>query len=96
MIPGDGIGREVIPEGVRVHLEAVGGGGKTTAWNFKWLVEFPHWSSTDWYKAKHGKMCPTTGPSDLSKFDAIYFGAVGWPDRRRTTSRLGAADQVRR
>ena len=71
VIPGDGIGREVIPEGVRV-LEAV---GAKHGLRFKWQ-EFP-WSC-DWYKA-HGKMRPDDAPEILRKFDAIYFGAVGNP-----------------
>ena len=71
VIPGDGIGREVIPEGIRA-LEAVGAKhGLTFAWQ-----EFP-WSC-DWYKA-HGRMCPDDAPEILRGFDAIYFGAVGNP-----------------
>jgi tartrate dehydrogenase/decarboxylase/D-malate dehydrogenase len=71
VIPGDGIGREVMPEGVRV-LEAV---GAKHGLRFDWQ-EFP-WSC-DWYK-QHGKMCPDDAPDILRKFDAIYFGAVGNP-----------------
>jgi tartrate dehydrogenase/decarboxylase/D-malate dehydrogenase len=71
VIPGDGIGREVIPEGLRV-LEAVGAKHDI---RFRW-TEFP-WSC-DWYKA-HGRMCPADAPEILRKFDAIYFGAVGNP-----------------
>jgi tartrate dehydrogenase/decarboxylase/D-malate dehydrogenase len=71
VIPGDGIGREVVPEGVRV-LEAV---GAKHGIGFKWQ-EFP-WSC-DWYQA-HGRMCPEEAPEILKKFDAIYFGAVGNP-----------------
>ena len=71
VIPGDGIGREVIPEGVRV-LEAV---GARHGLRFKWQ-EFP-WSC-DWYQA-HGKMRPDDAPELLRKYDAIYFGAVGNP-----------------
>ena len=71
VIPGDGIGREVVPEGVRV-LEAV---GAKHGLRFKWK-EFD-WSC-DWYKA-HGRMCPEDAPDTLRKFDAIYFGAVGNP-----------------
>ena len=71
VIPGDGIGREVIPEGVRV-LEAV---GAKRGIRFKWQ-EFP-WSC-DWYQA-HGRMCPEDAPEILRKFDAVYFGAVGNP-----------------
>ena len=71
VIPGDGIGREVIPEGVRV-LEAVGAKhGIAFQWKeYDW--------SCDWYK-KHGKMRPDDAPDILRKFDAIYFGAVGNP-----------------
>ncbi len=71
VIPGDGIGREVIPEGVRV-LEAA---GAKYGLRFKWQ-EFP-WSC-DWYKA-HGRMCPEDAPAILKQFDAVYFGAVGNP-----------------
>jgi tartrate dehydrogenase/decarboxylase/D-malate dehydrogenase len=71
VIAGDGIGREVIPEGVRV-LEAVGARhGIRFAWQ-----EFP-WSC-DWYKS-HGRMCPEDAPDILRKFDAVYFGAAGDP-----------------
>jgi tartrate dehydrogenase/decarboxylase/D-malate dehydrogenase len=71
VIPGDGIGREVIPEGVRV-LEAV---GAKHGIRFQWK-EFD-WSC-DWYKA-HGRMCPEDAPDILRKFEAVYFGAVGNP-----------------
>jgi tartrate dehydrogenase/decarboxylase/D-malate dehydrogenase len=71
VIPGDGIGREVMPEGVRV-LEAVGArhGIKFEFKEFDW--------SCDWYQ-QHGKMCPDEAPEILRKFDAVYFGAVGNP-----------------
>jgi tartrate dehydrogenase/decarboxylase/D-malate dehydrogenase len=69
VIPGDGIGREVMPEGVRV-LEAA---GARHGIRFQWK-EFD-WSC-DWYK-QHGRMCPEDAPDILRKFDAIYFGAVG-------------------
>ncbi len=72
VVPGDGIGREVIPEGVRV-LEAV---GAQHGLRFTWK-EFP-WSC-DWYKA-HGRMCPDDAADTLRKYDAVYFGAVGNPD----------------
>jgi tartrate dehydrogenase/decarboxylase/D-malate dehydrogenase len=71
VIPGDGIGREVVPEGVRV-LEAAGARhGLRLTWQ-----EFP-WSC-DWYKA-HGRMCPEDAPDILRGYDAVYFGAVGNP-----------------
>ena len=71
VIPGDGIGREVMPEGVRV-MEAA---GAKHGLRFQWQ-EFP-WSC-DWY-VQHGKMCPDDAPQILRGFDAIYFGAAGNP-----------------
>ena len=71
VIPGDGIGREVVPEGIRV-LEAV---SARHGLRFHWQ-EFP-WSC-DWYQA-HGRMCPEDAPQTLRGFDAVYFGAVGNP-----------------
>lgn len=71
VIPGDGIGREVMPEGIRV-LEAV---GVKHGLQFAW-TEFP-WSC-DWYKT-HGRMCPDDAPDILRRHDAVYFGAVGDP-----------------
>jgi len=71
VIAGDGIGREVMPEGVRV-LEAA-----AARHNLRLqFQEFP-WNC-DWYKV-HGRMCPQDAPDILRKFDAIYFGAVGNP-----------------
>src|SRR3954464_15121167 len=71
VIPGDGIGREVVPEGI-LALEAI---GTRHGIAFTW-EEFP-WSC-DWYAA-HGRMCPEDAPQTLSAYDAIYFGAVGNP-----------------
>ena len=71
VIPGDGIGREVMPEGVRV-MEAA---GAKHGISFQWQ-EFD-WSC-DWYKA-HGKMCPDDAQQILRGYDAVYFGAVGNP-----------------
>ena len=71
VIPGDGIGREVIPEGVRVLEAAAAKHGARFLWE-----EFP-WSC-DWYRA-HGRMCPEEAPGILRRFDAVFFGAVGNP-----------------
>jgi tartrate dehydrogenase/decarboxylase/D-malate dehydrogenase len=71
VIPGDGIGREVMPEGVRV-MEAV---GAKHGVRFR-FDELP-WSC-DWYR-QHGRMCPEDAPEILKKYDAIFFGAVGNP-----------------
>jgi tartrate dehydrogenase/decarboxylase/D-malate dehydrogenase len=71
VIPGDGIGREVVPEGLRV-LEAA---ARKFAFGFEWR-EFD-WSCD--YYARHGRMMPEDWFETLSPHDAIFFGAVGWP-----------------
>jgi tartrate dehydrogenase/decarboxylase/D-malate dehydrogenase len=72
VIPGDGIGKEVIPEGIRV-LEAV-------ARRFNISLDFEEFdfSSCDYY-LKHGKMMPDNWKEQIGSHDAIFFGAVGWP-----------------
>ncbi len=72
-IPGDGIGKEVVPEGVRVLHAAA------DAFGFEFdIVEFD-FASAEYY-AEHGQMLPGDWFDTLSPFDAIFFGAVGWPD----------------
>jgi tartrate dehydrogenase/decarboxylase/D-malate dehydrogenase len=71
VIPGDGIGKETVPEGVRA-LEAA---GRRFGIGFEWR-EFD-WSCD--YYAKHGRMMPEDWFDQLKGFDAIFFGAVGWP-----------------
>ena len=71
VIPGDGIGQEVIPEGLKV-LEAV-----AASHGFGCTFEHFPWGS-DYYQ-RHGAMMPEDGLETLRPFDAIYFGAVGWP-----------------
>ena len=71
-IPADGIGLEVIPEGIRV-LEVL----QKCAGNFRMTFETFPWGS-DYYHA-HGRMMPENGLDTLKSFDAIYFGAVGHP-----------------
>jgi tartrate dehydrogenase/decarboxylase/D-malate dehydrogenase len=72
VIAGDGIGKEVMPEGLRV-LDA-------TARKFGIALQFDHFdfSSCDYY-ARHGKMMPDNWKDLIGSHDAIYFGAVGWP-----------------
>ena len=72
IIRGDGIGVDVIEEGLKA-LNAV---APRFEISFK-FTEFP-WG-TDYY-FKNGEMMPSDGLDILSKFDAIYFGAVGDPD----------------
>src|SRR6266404_8489405 len=72
VIPGDGIGKEVVPEGLRV-LEAA-------AKNHGVAVHFDHFDFASWdYYEKHGEMMPEDWKAKIGKHDAIYFGAVGWP-----------------
>jgi len=71
VIPGDGIGKEVVPEGVRV-LEAA---GRAFDIGFKW-DEYP-WSCE--YRAKHGRMMPEDALQTIRSHDAIFFGACGFP-----------------
>ena len=73
VIAGDGIGTEVIPEGLRV-LEAA-------ARRFNVPLSFDHFdfASCDYF-AKHGQMMPDNWKDQIGHHDAIYFGAVGWPD----------------
>lgn len=73
VIPGDGIGTEVMPIGVRC-LEAAG-----KAFGIPLHFEWFDFASCDYYK-KHGDMLPPNWKETLLKFDAIYFGAVGMPD----------------
>ena len=72
VIAGDGIGKEVVPEGLRV-LEAA-------AVRFGIGLEFDHFdfSSCDYYE-RHGTMMPADWKTQIGGHDAIYFGAVGWP-----------------
>lgn len=73
VVPGDGIGVEVMPYGVRC-LEAA-----AKVFNLDLEFETFDFSSCAYYK-KHGAMLPSDWKATLSRFDAIYFGAVGLPD----------------
>lgn len=72
VIPGDGIGKEVMPEGLRV-LEVV-------AKKFGIAFDFTHhdFACAEYY-AEHGQMMPDDWQDRLGGSDAIFFGAVGWP-----------------
>jgi tartrate dehydrogenase/decarboxylase / D-malate dehydrogenase len=73
VIPGDGIGKEVVPEGLRV-LDAA---ARKFGIDFKW--DHFDFASCDYY-AKHGQMMPDDWKDRIGGHDAIFFGAVGWPD----------------
>ncbi|CAD5248098.1 MULTISPECIES: tartrate dehydrogenase [Halomonadaceae] len=74
IIAGDGIGTEVMPEGIRA-LEA-------TAKRFNLDLEFTtfEFGSCDYY-LEHGKMLPDDWFEQLKGFDALFYGAVGWPEK---------------
>jgi tartrate dehydrogenase/decarboxylase/D-malate dehydrogenase len=72
VVPGDGIGKEVVPEGLRV-LDAA-------ARRFGIALGFDHFdfASCDYYE-RHGTMMPADWKERIGGHDAIFFGAVGWP-----------------
>jgi tartrate dehydrogenase/decarboxylase / D-malate dehydrogenase len=72
VIPGDGIGKEVMPEGLRV-LEAAG-----RRYGISLDYQLIDWASCDYY-ARNGQMLPDDWKAQLAGVDALYFGAVGWP-----------------
>jgi tartrate dehydrogenase/decarboxylase/D-malate dehydrogenase len=72
VIPGDGIGKEVMPEGVRVLEKAAARFG--IGLSFDWF----DFASYDYY-ARHGQMMPDDWKQRIGSHDAIFFGAVGWP-----------------
>jgi len=88
VIEGDGIGREVVPEGIRA-LEAVGR---------RYNTDFS-WTHFDWscerYR-KTGRMMPEDGLEQLRSFDAIYLGAVGYPGVPDHVSLWGLLIPIRR
>ena len=88
LIPGDGIGIEVMPEGVRA-LEAAGA---------KHGLEFK-WQEFDWSCERYletGAMMPEDGIEQLRAFDAIYLGAVGFPTVADHVSLWGLLIPIRR
>ena len=88
LIAGDGIGQEVLPEAVSI-LEKAGG---------KFGISF-EWSDFDWScetYAKTGRMMPEDGIQQLSPFDAIFLGAVGYPGVADHVSLWGLLIPIRR
>ena len=72
VIAGDGIGKEVMPEGLRVLDAAARRFGIALA------VDQFDFANCDYY-ARHGKMMPDDWKDRIGGLDAIFFGAVGWP-----------------
>ena len=88
VIPGDGIGNEVVPEGIRV----LGAAGRKFGVQFEW-DRFP-WSCE--YYAKHGEMMPKDGLERIRRHDAIFLGAVGFPGVPDHVSLWGLLIPIRR
>jgi len=88
VIPGDGIGKEVVPEGLRV-LDAA-------AKRFALKLDYTHfdWSCETYFKT--GKMMPADGLSQLRPFDSIFLGAVGYPGVPDHISLWGLLIPIRR
>ena len=88
VIAGDGIGTEVIPEGIRV-MDAV-------ASKFGFVL---HWTYFDWSCETYhqtGSMMPDDGIEQLKDFDSIYLGAVGFPGVPDHVSLWGLLIPIRR
>lgn len=88
VIPGDGIGKEVVPEGVRV-LEAA---ARRFDLAFSW--HYFDWSCETYFRT--GKMMPEDGLEQLRRFDAIFLGAVGHPNVPDHVSLWGLLIPIRR
>ncbi|MBX2839090.1 MAG: tartrate dehydrogenase [Gammaproteobacteria bacterium] len=73
VIPGDGIGKEVMPEGVRV-LEAA-----ARQFDIELSLIEHDFACVEYYK-DHGVMMPSNWKELLQDSDAIFFGAIGWPE----------------
>ena len=74
VIAGDGIGKETMPEGVRVIEKAAG--------KFGIDLQFDHFDFGSWdYCEKHGSYLPANWKDVIGGHDAIFFGAVGWPEK---------------
>ncbi len=73
VIPGDGIGKEVVPEGLRVLDRVAARSSGALSFHYE---TFP-WGCQ--YYVETGRMMDADGLERLAEFDAIYFGAVGWP-----------------
>jgi tartrate dehydrogenase/decarboxylase/D-malate dehydrogenase len=88
VIPGDGIGKETTPEGLRV-LDAA-------ARRFGFALKLDHydWSCETWKQT--GKMMPDDGMARLAESDSIFLGAVGWPGVPDHVSLWGLLIPIRR
>src|SRR4029077_10915836 len=88
VIAGDGIGREVVPEGIGAMAAAA----RHYGFQFQWR-EFD-WNCETY--ARTGRMMPEDGLDQLRPFDAIYLGAVGYPGVPDHVSLWGLLIPIRR
>ncbi len=88
LLPGDGIGKETLPEGVRV-LEAAG-----RRFGIEFAFEAFDWGCERF--AQTGSMMPQDGIRQLREFDALFLGAVGWPGVPDHVSLWGMLIPIRR
>ncbi len=88
VIPGDGIGKEVIPEGIKA-IQAI-----AASYNLNFKFEYFDWSCQHYTQT--GKMMPADGLEQLAKYDAIYLGAVGYPGVPDHVSLWGLLIPIRR
>ena len=88
VIPGDGIGKETTPEGLRV-LDAA-----ATRFGFELKLTHYDWSCETYTKT--GRMMPEDGLDQLKDSDSVFLGAVGWPGVPDHTSLWGLLIPIRR
>ena len=87
-IPGDGIGKEVVPEGIKAVETAARKFGFSVSWkNFDWSCET---------YAKTGRMMPEDGLEQMRPYDAVFLGAVGYPGVPDHVSLWGLLIPIRR
>jgi tartrate dehydrogenase/decarboxylase/D-malate dehydrogenase len=88
VIPGDGIGPEVVPQGIRAVEAAATRYGLSFQWDyFDWSCE---------YYRQHGRMMPEDGIAQLAAYDAVFLGAVGFPGVPDHVSLWGLLLPIRR
>ena len=87
-IPGDGIGKETVPEGLRVLHAAA------SRFGFDLRVQHYDWSCETYQRT--GRMMPEDGLDQLRAHDAIFLGAVGWPGVPDHVSLWGLLIPIRR
>jgi len=88
VVPGDGIGKEIVPEGIRVMDEAA------RLLHFRLQYDYYPWGAEHYLE--HGEFMPADGLQRLREYDAIYFGAIGHPDVDDTLPAIRYTFRVRK